>query len=501
MNQADVTRKTTKNLGAIALLKPVLDGIGIKEIADRYCPMGRNYGITNGDALNVMILNRLTSPTPLYRVEEWADRHALQESCRIDPSRVNDDRLGRTLDDIFLHIEEIEAEISLKIISKYRIRPELVHFDASSIYFEGRYEESELLNLGYSRDQKPDKKQVNFDIDVDAKEGMPLFHTIHKGNTPDPVMSVQNLIRMRERLRPEKTVMVGDRSAISGQVAFLLRDYDLDFIGAVKMTHKTKLHVASIPQESFQPLNEEYDFCETTVSFLHDSRKMDARAIVIYGKAKSEHDRKKREDGIKKIETKLNEIQSKLNTRLYKKEEYVKKKIDDILSLHFGYLFRTTLDRHGDSLRFSYAIDGKLLKLDVSLDGKYVLSTTLSWDAKKVFESYRSRYIVESRIRNMKNEIAVRPVFLHNDERICSLVFVCIISLMVYTLLEILARRVLETKKITARRMLYLFEKVNIIEMTLYGQRMILVEDLTPPQAEILDRLDLARPESYMGNI
>lgn len=329
---------------------------------------------------------------------------------------------------------------------------------------------------------------------------MPLFHTVHKGNTPDPRMSVQNLVRMQDRLRPEKIIVVGDRSAISGEVAFLLRDYNMDFIGAVKMTHKTKMHVASIPQDKFQPLNEEYDFCETTVSFSHDSRKMDARSIVIYGKKKSDHDRKKREDGIKKIEAKLKEIQTKLNTRLYKKEDYVKKKIDGILSLHFGYLFRTTLGRHGDSLRFSYAIDDELLKLDVSLDGKYVLATTLSWDAKKVFESYRSRYIVESRIRNMKSEIAVRPVFLHNDERICSLVFTCVISLMIYTLLEILARRSMETK-ITARQMLYLFEKVGVVEIILDGTSVIRVEDLTPPQAEILDRLDLARPDSYIGNI
>jgi len=497
----DIKLGTTKNLVGIALLKPILDDIGIREIADKYCSMERSHSLTNGDALNVMILNRLTSPAPLYRVEKWADNHALLECCGIESSAVNDDKLGRALDSIFPHIEEIESEISLRIISKYHIKPELVHFDASSIYFEGAYEESELLRLGYSRDQKPDKKQINVDIDVDAKEGMPLFHTIHKGNTPDPVMSVQNLIKIKERLKPEKMIMVGDRTAISGQVAFLLRDYNLDFIGAIKMTHKTKMHVAEIQREKFQPLNEEYDFCETAVSFSYNSRKMDVRAIIIHGKKKSEHDRKKRERGIARIESKLKEIQSKLNTRLYKKEEYARKKIDDALSLKYGYLFNTTLTLHKDRLQFSYSVNQEALKLDRLLDGKYVLSTTLPWDAKKIFESYRSRYIVESRIRNMKNEIAVRPVFLHKDERICSLVFVSIISLMVYSLLEILARRSMKTR-ITTRSMLYLFEKVNIMMITLSdGQKIMRVEDLTPPQAEILDNLNLARPESYVSMI
>lgn len=494
----DIRLGATKNLGKIALLKPILDDIGIREIADRYCPMERSHAITNGQALYVMILNRLTSPTPLYRVEEWAESHALQESCGIEPSAVNDDRLGRALDSIFTHIEEIESEISLKIISKYRIRPELVHFDASSIYFEGAYEESELLRLGYSRDQKPDKKQVNIGIDVDAREGMPLYHTIHRGNTPDPVMSVHNIVRIKERLKPERMIMVGDRNAISGEVAFLLHDYNLDFIGAVKMTSRTKMHVASIRQEKFQPLNEEYDFCETSVSFSYNSRRMDTRAIVIYGRKKAEHDRNRREEEIKRIESRLKEIQARLNTRLYKKEEYVRKKIDDALSLKFGYLFRTRLTRHKDRLQFSYFIDQEALRLEGLLDGKYVLATTLPWDAKKIFESYRSRYMVESRIRNIKNEISVRPVFLHKDERICSLVFVTIVSLMVYSLLEILARRSTETR-ITARNMLYMFEKVNIMMITFSdGQKIMRVEDLTPPQAEMLERLKLARPESYV---
>jgi len=167
---------------------------------------------------------------------------------------------------------------------------------------------------------------------------------------------------------------------------------------------------------------------------------------------------------------------------LYKKEEYARKKIDDALSLKFGYLFKTKLTLHKDRLQFSCFVDQDAKNLDRLLDGKYILSTTLPWDAKKMFESYRSRYIVESRIRNMKNEIAVRPVFLHKDERICSLVFVSIISLMVYSLLEILARRSMGTR-ITAQRMLYLFEKVGVVEIIFHGKSVIRVEDLTPPQA------------------
>ena len=159
---------------------------------------------------------------------------------------MNDDGLARVLDAIAPRIEGIEADISLRIMSHYHIKPELVHMDFTSLYFEGAYDDSDFLKLGYSRDQKPDKKQINIGIDVDASEGMPLFHESYDGNTPDSKMAVENLKKIKDRLKPDHMIMVGDRSAIDGEVALMLSDYKLDFIGAVKMTSKTKELVLSV---------------------------------------------------------------------------------------------------------------------------------------------------------------------------------------------------------------------------------------------------------------
>jgi transposase len=346
-------------------------------------------------------------------------------------------------------------------------------------------------------------------LDVDASEGMPLFHTSHNGNTPDSKMAVENLKRIREKLKPDRMIiMVGDRNAIHGEIALLLKDYDLDFIGAVKMSQKTKSLVAAIPQDEFKPLESEkgeYLSCETTLTFTHNSRTMSARGIVVLSRKKAELDRKRREEGMKSAELLLREIRSKMNKRMYKREEFVRKKIGDVLSMKYGYLFRIDLKKSdkdgGGKLAFSYRVDEEAVRKETLLDGKYVLATTLEWSMQRVFEAYRSRYIVESRIRNMKNEIAVRPVFLHNDNRIRSLVFISILALMVYTLIEVLARRSL-APRITTRKLLLIFQKINIIEITLRrGERLQLVEDLTITQAEILGRLKLKEPESYIKEI
>jgi hypothetical protein len=82
--------KTTRNLRWIALIKLILDGIGVKGIVDRVCTMQRNRGITNGEAVEVMIMNRLTSQTPLLRVEDWANSYALEEATGMAPSDASD---------------------------------------------------------------------------------------------------------------------------------------------------------------------------------------------------------------------------------------------------------------------------------------------------------------------------------------------------------------------------------------------------------------------------
>ena len=142
----------------------------------------------------------------------------MEEACGISSKEVNDDKLARALDAVSPRIEDIEADVSIKIMSHYHIKSELVHMDFTSLYFEGAYDDSPtFLKLGYSRDQKPDKKQINIGIDVDASEGMPLFHESYNGNTPDSKMAVENLKKIRDKLKPDHMIVLGDRSAIDGE--------------------------------------------------------------------------------------------------------------------------------------------------------------------------------------------------------------------------------------------------------------------------------------------
>jgi transposase len=532
---------TTKNIGGMTLIKPLLDSIGIRKIVDEYCPMERDVdGITNGQAIEVLVLNRLTSPTPLVHVEEWARQYALQEICGISPDEVNDDRLGRALDAVNPNIGSIEADLAITIMARYKITPELTHFDSTSLYFEGEYEGSDLLRLGYNRDKKAGTKQVNLTLDVDSKEGMPLFHTTHNGNEVDPHMAIENLDKIKERLHPDKLIMVGDRGEIDGDVALKIRDYGLDFIAAVKMSEKTKELVPSIPDSAFKSIS--ISGTETGQYLAYDAgnaikysasrsqpkRELDARGIVVLSRRKAKQDKERRDKAISEIFQELNEIKRKLNKRHYKDKDFVAKKIASVFEekeryAKHAHLFRINLKTAKKTLKvktrngwrretvkllsLSYSIDEKKLESDSKLDGKYVLSTTLlDWNADRIVESYRTRDVVESRIRNMKSEIKVRPVFLHDSNRIISLVFMSILALMVYSLLEILARRSgimtvwgRNKNPVTTRQLMFVFETINLIELLLKdGSKVTTVQDLAPVQDTVLKKLEFAAPQSYI---
>ena len=101
----------------------------------------------------------------------------------------------------------------------------------------------------------------------------------------------------------------------------------------------------------------------------------------------------------------------------------------------------------------------------------------------------------------LKGPVKVRPIYLHDEGRIRALVFVSILALMVYSLIEILARRS-GMGRVTTRRLLFVFQKISVIELKVKGGvKFRLVEDLTAAQGEILDRLKLKMPASYIKTL
>ena len=186
----------------------------IREIIDRIVPMERDSGgLTHGQVIEQLVLNRLNDPCPLVHITDWAEHTGIPELFQILPEELNDDRLGRALDAIFPYIDDIEEAIVLHALSRFsKIDTSRILWDLTSFYFEGDYDESQLIKYGYSRDQKPDKKQAVVELNVTARDGIPICHRTLPGNASDQKEALKNLETLKKRLKNKNFLIIGDRA-------------------------------------------------------------------------------------------------------------------------------------------------------------------------------------------------------------------------------------------------------------------------------------------------
>ena len=175
------------------------------------------------------------------------------------------------------------------------------------------------------------------------------------------------------------------------------------------------------------------------------TKELNLWALVVLASGKQRLDSQLRETLLAKCETRLTQIKGHLNKLRYKKKDYAQKQIDAALKKYpkIKDLIRTDLseDETGQlSLAFSRNEDA--IQSDVKYDGKYVIFfSDRHLDDLEVFERFKRRDVVEKRIGNIKGSILLRPVRLHNDDRIVGLVFVTMVALLVSTLAELVLRR------------------------------------------------------------
>ena len=98
MIETDKVEFFTRIIGSVALAKPIVRRMGFAKIVDSLVVCDPQQKVSHGQVVEILIANRLTSPSPLYKVEEWAEDIGSEKLYGIAPDELNDDRLGRTLD-------------------------------------------------------------------------------------------------------------------------------------------------------------------------------------------------------------------------------------------------------------------------------------------------------------------------------------------------------------------------------------------------------------------
>ncbi len=187
--------QVARSPGAACLTLPILRELGLVDSVNQQCPS--DHLVSHGLVAQLLVVNRLQAPRPLYRVGEWLDQTALSTALGVQPEQAHDTRLGETLDVLFPKHQAIWPALILKAVQRYRLPLQGLHDDITSTYFEGLYPESEWVQFGYSRDHRPDRKQLELGVTVTG-DGLPLAFRVWVGNTADRTTPRQNMEAVHE---------------------------------------------------------------------------------------------------------------------------------------------------------------------------------------------------------------------------------------------------------------------------------------------------------------
>ena len=166
----------------------------------------------------VLVLSRLYDPSSeLHIAEHLYERSALPDLLGVPAWKVNDDRLYRALDRLLGHKADLEKRLAERLGDLFGLDYDLLLYDVTSTYFEGECASNEQAKRGYSRDHRPDCKQVCIALVV-SRCGMPLGHEVFDGNRHDST-TVEEIVRtMESRYGQADRIWVMDRGMGVGRL-------------------------------------------------------------------------------------------------------------------------------------------------------------------------------------------------------------------------------------------------------------------------------------------
>lgn len=189
----------TERLGPLPLINHFLDRIGLEGLLDKYVATAdRRCTVSHAGALGVLLRSILVEREPIYRQGETVHGFGAGQ-FGLDAEqmhRLTDDRLGRALDRLFeADRAALLTEVVVAVGARFGVRFEQLHNDSTSIAFCGQYAgasgrrlrgvRAPALAYGYSKDHRPDLKQLLFILTVDAEGGVPVQFRCMDGNTSD----------------------------------------------------------------------------------------------------------------------------------------------------------------------------------------------------------------------------------------------------------------------------------------------------------------------------
>ena len=361
-----------------------------------------------------MVVARLLEPGSKLHTARALSRSTLAPELGVSGS--DEDDLYRALDWLEARQQRIEARLSRRHLAE----GELVLYDLSSSYFEGRT--CPLAAFGYSRDRKRGTLQITYGLLTD-RQGRPVAVEVFDGKTHDHETLRAQLDKLRHRFGLARVVVVADRGmATRANLEALSGSEGTAFITALRAPQVKRL----AREGAFQPSL----FDEQNLAEVRSPDFPGERLVVCRNPLVAEERRRKREDLLLATEAELAPIQQRVDRgQLVEAGEIGLAVGPAVKRYRMKKHFQLDI-AHG---RFEFGRRVAQIATERALDGVYVLRTSLGegdMDAPEVVRSYKQLKEVERAFRCLKGpDLEIRPIHHRLEGRVRAHVFLCMLAL------------------------------------------------------------------------
>ncbi|MEX0872144.1 MAG: IS1634 family transposase, partial [Aquisalimonadaceae bacterium] len=364
------------------------------------------------DLVLAMICQRVIAPA-----SKLATARALSLSTLADELSVagaDEDELYGALDWLLARQQRIEDRLA----RRHLLEGELVLYDVSSSYFEGR--RCPLAKLGYSRDRKRGTLQIIYGLLCDRR-GRPVSVEVFDGNLHDDATLPAQIGKLKERFGLSSVVLVSDRGMVTKANIELIKQQGAGFITALKAPQVAKLVKEGALQLS---LFDEANLAEISSEDYPGERLVVCRNPLVAGERA-----RKREELLAATERGLAEIAERVARGTLVGAAQIGLAVGAIAN-HFKVKKHFALEITDE--RFAFARKSEQIAAEAALDGIYILRTSVSeqeLSAADVVRSYKQLAQVERGFRTLKGpELEIRPVHHRLEDRVRAHVLLCMLA-------------------------------------------------------------------------
>jgi transposase len=435
-----------------------------------------------------MVLNRLIAPRSEHAMPDWIRRCALEEILQSDFSTLNDDALYRNLDKLHPQREPIEAALAQREQTLFNLDDTLLLYDLTSTYFEGLAEGNPQAQRGYSRDQRPDCKQVVVGLVLNG-DGFPKAHEIFAGNRHDSTTLDEMLSALERRTgkRSGCTVVV-DRGMADAENLQKIRARGHHYLVAAHQPERDRWLAEFEQPEGFaevirlpSPRNPAQVKSQVLVKRSEPGEQV---YVLCVSENRRDKDRAIREKQEARLLKDLERLAARVSKGRLKARDLIHQAIGRLRERYprVARYYRIEYDPAPAQLVWQEEVARKARA--EQLDGAYLLKTDrLDLSAEEIWRIYSLLTRVEAAFRALKSPLLERPIFHQLEHRTQTHIFLCVLA---YHLLVCIEKRFLDrgihTSWWTLRQQLSTHQVVTVVLPT--SNRVTLkIRQATSPEA------------------